>query len=395
MLAEAEPEAAESIYTTLDKDLQVQTQKAIEGFKAAAVVLERDTGRVLAVASSPGFDPNLFTPTNPNFNPSAAADFYNRAVQGAYPLGSVFKIITMSAALESGLFTPESKYECGSYYTELPGDPLRDWTVEKGLPPSGTLTLPEGLMRSCNPWFYHIGVELFRQKGSNFLADIARGFGLGNGTGIGGVGDAGGNVQDPTNDPEAAQAAIGQYTLLVTPLQVANFVAAVGNGGTLYRPQIIEKIAPLDGDPDFTFKPEERGKLPISPANLQVVQEAMRSVIQNNKGTAHYVFASLREPVYGKTGTAQSDGEKPHAWFAAYTDAKRADKPDIAVAVVAEYAGEGSEIAAPIVRRIIEIYFYGQPSRLYPWEASYYVTKTPTPLYTDTPVPEVTDTPTP
>jgi penicillin-binding protein 2 len=107
------------------------------------------------------------------------------------------------------------------------------------------------------------------------------------------------------------------------------------------------------------------------------------------------VFVGMQTPIYGKTGTAQSDQEKPHAWFAAYTDANNPDKPDIAVAVVAEYAGEGSDFAAPMVRRILEVYYTGQPERLYSWEAAYNVTKTPTPIASDTPIPQDTETPTP
>jgi cell division protein FtsI/penicillin-binding protein 2 len=397
MLAETDAQPADSIYTTLDYSLQAQTQKAINGFNAAAVVIERDTGRILAIASSPSFDPNLLVPNNPNAGEDPG-DFYNRATMGQYPLGSVFKIISMSAALESGIDTAASTLDCQQSWTspELPGAVLTDWTLEYGVPASGKLTLPEGLMRSCDPWFYQIGLDLYDKEGPGYLAKMARGFGLGSRTGINQIADAAGNVQDAGQPIDGVHLAIGQYTLLVTPLQVADYVAAVGNGGTLYTPQLVEKIAPLDGDPLFTFKPQTHGQLPVSPANLKIVQDAMRTVISDTRGTAHYVFSGMQIPIYGKTGTAQSDKEKPHAWFAAYTDAKQAGKPDIAVAVVDEYAGEGSDFAAPMVRRILEIYFNGQPGKLYSWEASYNVTKTPTPLATDTPLPAPpTDTPVP
>jgi penicillin-binding protein 2 len=393
-LSQTDPKPAYSLYTTIDGDLQFQAQRAINGFTGAVVVLERDTGRVLAMASSPGFDPNYFIPENlnnaglGNLLNNQGMPLVNRAAESGYPLGSVFKIVTMATALETGVFTPEDTYECGHYYTELPGYTLKDWTLDKELPPSGTLTLPEGLMRSCNPWFYHIGYQLAETGNAGKLSEMARAFGLGIPTGIEQIAEFAGNMPDPQTAEESVFMAIGQDKIQVTPLQVAGMIAAVGNGGTLYRPQLIEKITDPDGKAIFTFKPEVRNQIPVSADNLTLIQDTLRRVIVDSRGTAVRAFSGLSIPVYGKTGTAETgiDGQ-PHAWFAAYTNAQREGKPDIAIAVIAEYQGEGSEFAAPITRRIVEIYFLGQPQKIYPWEARLNVTRTPTLQEGETPQP--------
>jgi cell division protein FtsI/penicillin-binding protein 2 len=396
-LAQVDSKPSQSVYMTIDSKLQLEAQKAIAGFNGAIVVVERDSGRVLAMVSSPGFDPNAFEYQNYNSTPllgSITGDglnrLYNRASGNGYPLGSVFKIITTAAALESGLFKWDTTLDCQWDWTEIPGLTLTDWTKDKGYDPSGVLTLEEGLMRSCNPWFYHIGYTLYKQGHPNDISNMARAFGLGSKTGIQGLDfDETGNIPDPVDEQSAALIAIGQDKVLVNPLQVARFVAAVGNGGTLYRPQLVEKITDPDGNASFTFKPEVQGKLPVKPENLQIIQEAMRWVVSSSRGTAVRAFSGLNIPVNGKTGTAQNDFPgHPHAWFAGYTDTGGANKPDIAFAVIAEYAGEGSDIAAPIARRLLEVYFLGQPQRVYPWESRIYVTRTPTPDGTETPISE-------
>lgn len=396
---------ASDLYLTIDRDFQAQVQRAmLEGFTGSIVVLERDTGRVLAMVSSPGFDPNIFDPRNANSTnglselfQSTGTPLVNRATQGQYPLGSVFKIITMAAALESGTFTPENEYTCEYEWRELPDRVLYDWTWERfqrelretgegRTQPSGVLDLKEGLMRSCNPWFYHIGLTLYNQGYTSLIADTARGFGLGAPTGIGQVAEASGAIVNPPSLLDAVNQSIGQGDVLVTPLQVATFIAAIGNGGTLYRPQIVEKVVAPDGTETILFSPEERGTLPISEETLAAIREAMRMVVADPRGTAYRRFTTTDLPIYGKTGTAETPPNLPHAWFAGYTDAaENTGLPDIAIAVIVENKGEGSDYGAPIFKRVIEIYYQGGPRNLYWFESNFGITETPTLPVTPTP----------
>jgi penicillin-binding protein 2 len=375
LLAESQAGPAGSIFTTLDRSLQTQLQNALEGFTGAVVVLERDTGRILALVSSPGYDPNLFEPTNFNSDyllggllNDPRTPLLNRATQGQYPLGSVFKIITMAAALESGRYTPASSYYCGHYFTEIAGLSRADWTVAYQVPPSGQLDLREGLMRSCNPWFWHIGLDFFNVEMDEQISGTALGFGLGAETGLGQIVEAGGNIPVPVNPIDAINLAIGQGDTLVTPLQVARFIAAIGNGGELLRPQLIEQVVSGAGEPVYRFKVESSGPLPVTAETLAALREGLDWVVNQPRGTAYFRFTGLEIPVAGKTGTAEAPPGDPHAWFAGYTLADDPALPDLAIAVVLEHAGEGSQVAAPLFRRAVEIYFHGRPLTLLPWE---------------------------
>jgi penicillin-binding protein 2 len=367
---------SEDVYVTIDSGLQQAAQSAMLGFRGSIVVMERDTGRVLAMASAPNYSPNLFSPENYNALWDTPLDddsnpLFNRATRGLYPLGSVFKIVTLSAALESGLFKPEDTYDCQFQFNEIPGITLWDWTIEYFDVPSGILNLQEGLMRSCNPWFYHIGLTLFQEGFADLIPELAAGFGLGSPTGIVGVEqEAAGHIPGaPTEALEATNLAIGQGDLEVTPIQVAALVAAVGNNGSLLQPQLIERVVDFEGNVVYEFAPEVVGSLPISPENLALVQEAMGMVVGQNRGTAYWVFGNFTIPVAGKTGTSEvGGGLEPHAWFAVYTDENNPDRPDIVVVAILENGGDGGDIAAPVVRRVLEHYYFGRPRTQYPWE---------------------------
>ncbi|HET7142488.1 MAG TPA: penicillin-binding transpeptidase domain-containing protein [Anaerolineales bacterium] len=387
-LGQSSPQAADSVYLTIDSNMQAYAQKSIEFFRGAIVVMEVDTGRIIAMASAPDFDPNFFEPNNPNVGggdllTSTNEPLLNRAAQGQYPLGSVFKVITMSAALESGAWLKDTTYDCQYDFTKLPPPlVLHDWTWQhcqdaiaigefcddSSTTPSGLLTLQQGLMRSCNPYFWEIGWDLYTNlnRGTD-IANMARGFGLGSPTGIDEVEEESGQILDPTSDIDAVNQAIGQGDVQVTPLQVARFMAAIANGGTLYRPQIVERIQPIEGDPKLVFRPEANGTLPLRTENLDILREALLMVTQNSKGTARFNLRGLQFDVAGKTGTAESGNGLSHAWFAGYTLNQANTKlPDIAIAVIVENIGEGSEYAVPVFRAMVETYYYGGPQTT-PW----------------------------
>ena len=157
--------------------------------------------------------------------------------------------------------------------------------------------------------------------------------------------------------------------LLVTPLQVARFVAAVGNGGTLYRPQVIEKIVNVSGETVYEFQADSTGTLPITDDTLNIIQGAMTEVIRNRRGTASDTFSQFPVALAGKTSTSETGVFDPDAWFVVYTMENREDKPDIAVVVMVEKVGEGADFAAPIARRVLEVYYFGSPRTIFSWEA--------------------------
>jgi penicillin-binding protein 2 len=387
-LAESQSQPAQAVYSTLDRPLQIAAQEALEGFKGSAIVMLPATGEILALASSPTYDPNLFDPTNRNHEALGGVlgdpgrPLLNRATQGIYPPASVFKIPAVAAALMSGLYQRDSTYTCTGVWNVLGPNAIKyDWTVSFGVAPHGPVNIVEALAYSCDPYFYTVAYDLYNYN-PGYMAQVARAFGLGEFTQVGQMAEARGLMPDPDwklatyGEPwsagDSVNMGIGQGYVQVTPLQIAQMMAALANGGTLLRPQVVQRIAPPGGQDTFELAPVVNGQLPVTPEQLDLLLEGLRGVTNLPRGTARHIFISQEIPVVGKTGTAEDPAVgPPHAWFAGWTEVNHPEKPDIVIVVMIENIGDGSAYAAPIFRRIAEIYFLGRPYSLYPWESEF------------------------
>jgi penicillin-binding protein 2 len=369
VLAEKPSKESSSLYTTFDREFQKKIQDILGERLGAIAVLEAKTGRVLALATYPTFDPNLFATGISGWEwQNLAADprrpLVNRATQGTYPAGSTFKIVTMTAGMEAGGLTSASSFLCRGTWTGLGTEWAKTCWLRSG---HGNIRLDRALTVSCDITFYQVGLML-NGLDQEVLPDYARRFGLGAPTGIE-VEEEPGLVPDPEWKLEtkgegwapgdSVNLAIGQGELQVTPLQMATLLAAVGNGGTLYRPQVVQMIGTDPNHPDWSFEPAAVAQLPISADNLAVIQDSLYKVTSASYGTAYQAFVGLEVPVAGKTGTAESGQQAPHAWFVGYAPA---DDPEIAIAVLVEHTGEGSTFAAPLFRKVVEAYFGIQTS---------------------------------
>jgi penicillin-binding protein 2 len=390
---------------TIDRALQVEVSQALaDAFNyaegnwgnrnistgAAAIVMDVNTGGILAMSSYPLFEPDIFNPDTLCCGFIAASDriaelvgdtrtpLFNRVIQGQYSPGSIYKIVTTAAVVEEGLLPPDTIFDCthtwdGTRFGDTVGFQRTDWTVMDDLPPTGPVTISQALTSSCDPFFYEMGARLFNERGPSVLVEYSRRMGLGRPTGINYYGtEAGGQLTVPNSPSEAINNAIGQGDVQVTPIQFAALVAGIANGGTLYKPYLIQKIGGVDFTPvTFEAQPEVVGDMGLSEETLAVVHQGMCDVTTvPDLGTAETAFRGAAYIACGKTGTSQTN-RYPNAWFVAYAPA---ENPQIAVVVLGEQSREGSEVAAPIVRRIMDFYF-NQPWNGYPlwWNENSYV----------------------
>ena len=364
-LAEREAKGSNSIYTTLQADLQ----RALEGILGerigAIAALDPHNGEILALVSYPRYDPGQLTTGLSTEGWTALLSderrpFLNRAIAGQYPPGSTFKIVTMSAGLQELGLTQNSSFYCAGRWDGLDDGATRYCWVHSG---HGTLTLFNGLAQSCDTVFWEIGKAL-NERDAQALPRYARAFGLGQASGLNALDEAAGLIPDPDWKAQnysgaeqqwlprdAVNMAIGQGDVLATPLQMANLTAAVANGGTLYRPRLVRQIgSPAEGAVQ-EMPAEVLGQLPVSAANLQIVRRAMEAVVTD--GTAQRAFYGAAVRMAGKSGTSETPGGETHAWFVGYAPA---DNPQVAVAVVLEHGGEGGADAAPLFRQVVEAY---------------------------------------
>jgi len=379
MLGKKQPIAGYDLILTIDAKIQRAAEKAMderlkylqdklgnpEAKSAAAVVMNPQTGEILAIVSRPTFDPNKFnggisTKDWKEINDNPNNPMQNRSIGAEYPPGSAFKIITGTAALETGKITPEEKFfDSGRHRLA----PAKGNAHNAAL---GWIDFKVALAKSDNVYFYELGNRL----GIDRLEEWARKFGLGAPTGINLPDEDEGLVANQRYKKkvydedwvisETFDAAIGQGFNLATPIQMAVVTSIVANGGHRYRPYIVSKmISPISGEVIKTFETEELGTVPMSPSTLDAIRTGLRDVVSPS-GTAGYMFENFPVTIAGKTSTAENPHGDDHGWFVAYGPY---ENPTIAIAVVVEQGGYGSDSAAPIARKIMEAAFDLPPSR--------------------------------
>lgn len=365
-LLEERPRPGADVWLTVDASLQRTLEETLEYVYertrkvAAAVVMDVQTGEILASASKPSFNPNRWISGWAQaeleaFHSHPCRPELDHATAGVYPPGSIFKIISACAALERTNITPSTAFECrGVIYVGKRREPFRCWKSAG----HGRMNLLSAIEQSCDVYFYSLALKAGLTIED--IADYARQFGLGARTGIELPGEADGRV--PTRDwyqdtygirwspGDTAQAAIGQSAISVTPLQMLVATAAIANGGRVLRPHVVGRIAWHDDRPAMVAQPEVVRRVGVSPEHLHIVQEGMVRVVNGEHGTGR--LARIPEiTVAGKTGSAEPDRiRESHAWFVCYAPA---DHPKYACVVLAEEAGSGGRVAAPVARRIM------------------------------------------
>ena len=347
-----------TLETTLDAEVQEAAEEGLDGIRGAAVALDPRTGAILAMVSHPTFDPNDLathdlTALERNYaelNGDPATPLVNRSINGdLYPPGSVFKVVTAAAALSTGEYTED---------TVVPGPEVLDLPqTDADLPnafdgpcgPDDEVTMTQALAVSCNTAFASIGLDI----GAEALQSQAAKFGFGDSITVP-MRVTPSTVPAEMNQPQLAQASIGQYDVRSTPLQMAMVAAGVANEGAVMRPYLVQSVIGSDLSVIESTEPQELSRA-VTPDVAAQLTRMMEAVVEDGSGSRAQIEGVA---VAGKTGTAQhGEGRKAHAWFISFAPA---DDPQIAVAVIAEDGGVagneagGGAVAAPIAKQMME-----------------------------------------
>ena len=365
--------AGNNVYLTIDMELQKKAEELFEAHEGSIVILDPSDGAILAMVSKPSFNPNIFAggidaKDWKGLMKDPLKPLENRAIRGQYPPGSIFKIVMGFAILNEKIARSDEKIRCHGTFP-FGKKIFRDW--KKG--GHGPIDFIQSLAQSCDVYYYTNGHKL----GIERIARYARMFGLGSPTGFGAA-EKGGLVpsdawkrrrfKERWYEGETISVSIGQGFNLITPMQAANLIATVANGGYLWKPYIVKKVLNPGGKPLFESRPRLIRKIPISQKIFRKVREALKEVVHGKKGTAK----KAQVPdifVAGKTGTAQTvdlkyTGRKrkpeelprkfrDHSWFVAFAPY---EKPTIAIAILGENAGRPGSFFAPYAKELISFY---------------------------------------
>ena len=379
ILGATEPVPGANLTLTIDLRLQEALEQEFSGKRGAGIILDAATGEVLAIVSRPAFDPNEFSLriTDERWNEiilDPGHPLQSRALQGMYPPGSTYKIVTAIAALMEGAIDPDEYLFCSGGYS-YGRRVYRDWKPQG----HGKVDLFRAIVESCDVYFYQAG----ERTGIDALARWASVLGLGRKTGIDIPGEAAGLVPSPDwkfatrgevwFPGETLSAAIGQGYVLVTPLQLASLYATVARRGVQMDPFVVSRSEDVKGLELYRRDPMVKRESEIGPEVWDRIVKALEGVVQDDKGTGRVArLAGIL--VAGKTGTAQvvrlqeskEEDEVPyelrdHGWLAAFAPV---DRPQVVVTVVVEHGGHGSSSAGPIVARMLKRYAQYYPENM-------------------------------
>jgi penicillin-binding protein 2 len=370
-LAVQDPTPGKQLRLSIDLAVEKAGHQALASFgkPGAFVAMDPRSGEVIGLGSNPSFDPNVFAKVlrrsvyNQLKSPANGAPLANRATQGLYPTGSTFKLITSTAALESGLISPSSVLFDGGSLT-VGGVTFKN----AGGVSHGALALPRALQVSSDVFFYRLGL-LADQKGGDIIQKWSHRLGLGHTTGIDIPGEVDGLVPSPawrnrlfrkdlTDRPwtpgDSINLAVGQGDLQANPLQLAVAYSAIANGGRVVTPHLALRVEDPQGRALQKIEPRPRRTLDISEQTRSAILSGMRAAANDPGGTSTPVFEGFPITVAGKTGTAERGAQGDQSWYVA---AAPYNDPRVVVAVTIERGGFGAEAAAPAARRILAAYF--------------------------------------